>query len=75
MLANKSAIEQLVILVTVKECLVIWVEVNEHEAWILWDSESTTSGFMLFFAHAAATSYSYNVATWNNCAEVLQVHI
>ncbi|KAG6882012.1 hypothetical protein C0995_015005, partial [Termitomyces sp. Mi166 len=34
-----------------KECLVTYVEVNEHPAWTLWDSESTTTGITPQFAH------------------------
>ncbi|KAG6875037.1 hypothetical protein C0992_005470 [Termitomyces sp. T32_za158] len=29
-----------------KECLVTYVEVNGHPAWMLWDSGSTTTGIM-----------------------------
>ncbi|KAG6893983.1 hypothetical protein C0995_015420, partial [Termitomyces sp. Mi166 len=37
-----------------KECLVIYVEVNGHPAWTLWDSGSTTMGIMPQFAHVNA---------------------
>ncbi|KAG6859592.1 hypothetical protein C0995_006853 [Termitomyces sp. Mi166 len=37
-----------------KECLVTYVEVNEHPAWTLWDSESTTTGITPQFAHVNA---------------------
>ncbi|KAG6877854.1 hypothetical protein C0992_009132, partial [Termitomyces sp. T32_za158] len=30
-----------------KECLMTYIEVNEHSAWTLWDSESTTISIML----------------------------
>ena len=33
--------------------MVTWVKVNRHEAWILWDSESTMSELTLSFAHVA----------------------
>ncbi|KAG6881603.1 hypothetical protein C0993_000790, partial [Termitomyces sp. T159_Od127] len=34
-----------------KECLVTYVEVNGHPAWMLWDSGSTTMGITPQFAH------------------------
>ncbi|KAG6898963.1 hypothetical protein C0995_007599 [Termitomyces sp. Mi166 len=34
-----------------KECLVTYVEVNGHPAWMLWNSGSTTTGIMPQFAH------------------------
>ncbi|KAG6892523.1 hypothetical protein C0995_003321, partial [Termitomyces sp. Mi166 len=34
-----------------KECLVTYVEVNGHPAWMLWDSGSTTTGITPQFAH------------------------
>ncbi|KAG6857799.1 hypothetical protein C0995_005237, partial [Termitomyces sp. Mi166 len=37
-----------------KECLVTYVEVNGHPAWMLWDSGSTTTGIMPQFAHVNA---------------------
>ncbi|KAG6884063.1 hypothetical protein C0995_011044 [Termitomyces sp. Mi166 len=37
-----------------KECLVTYVEVNEHPAWTLWDSESTTTGITPQFVHVNA---------------------
>ncbi|KAG6895582.1 hypothetical protein C0992_000528, partial [Termitomyces sp. T32_za158] len=37
-----------------KECLVTYVEVNEHPAWTLWDSRGTTMGIMPQFAHVNA---------------------
>ncbi|KAG6869437.1 hypothetical protein C0995_003081, partial [Termitomyces sp. Mi166 len=37
-----------------KECLVIYVEVNGHPAWMLWDSGSTTMGITPQFAHVNA---------------------
>ncbi|KAG6871062.1 hypothetical protein C0995_008706 [Termitomyces sp. Mi166 len=37
-----------------KECLVIYVEVNGHPAWTLWDSGSTTMGITPQFAHVNA---------------------
>ncbi|KAG6899117.1 hypothetical protein C0995_006996, partial [Termitomyces sp. Mi166 len=37
-----------------KECLVIYVEVNGHPAWTLWDSGSTTTGITPQFAHVNA---------------------
>ncbi|KAG6859478.1 hypothetical protein C0995_008101 [Termitomyces sp. Mi166 len=37
-----------------KECLVMYVEVNEHPAWTLWDSKSTTTGITPQFAHVNA---------------------
>ncbi|KAG6875121.1 hypothetical protein C0993_010740 [Termitomyces sp. T159_Od127] len=37
-----------------KECLVTYVEVNGHPAWMLWDSGSTTMGIMPQFAHVNA---------------------
>ncbi|KAG6875454.1 hypothetical protein C0993_009162, partial [Termitomyces sp. T159_Od127] len=37
-----------------KECLVTYVKVNEHPAWMLWDSGSTTTGIMPQFAHVNA---------------------
>ncbi|KAG6881826.1 hypothetical protein C0995_000454, partial [Termitomyces sp. Mi166 len=37
-----------------KECLVIYVEVNGHPVWTLWDSGSTTTGITPQFAHVNA---------------------
>ncbi|KAG6882169.1 hypothetical protein C0995_013682 [Termitomyces sp. Mi166 len=37
-----------------KECLVTYVEVNEHPVWTLWDSGSTTMGITPQFAHVNA---------------------
>ncbi|KAG6882805.1 hypothetical protein C0992_010611, partial [Termitomyces sp. T32_za158] len=37
-----------------KECLVTYVEVNGHPAWMLWDSGSTTTGITPQFAHVNA---------------------
>ncbi|KAG6875172.1 hypothetical protein C0992_004910 [Termitomyces sp. T32_za158] len=37
-----------------KECLVTYVEVNGHPAWMLWDSGSTTMGITPQFAHVNA---------------------
>ncbi|KAG6858806.1 hypothetical protein C0995_013797 [Termitomyces sp. Mi166 len=37
-----------------KKCLVIYVEVNGHPVWTLWDSGSTTTGITPQFAHVNA---------------------
>ncbi|KAG6875815.1 hypothetical protein C0992_002196, partial [Termitomyces sp. T32_za158] len=37
-----------------KECLVTYVEVNGHPAWMLWDSGSTMMGITPQFAHVNA---------------------
>ncbi|KAG6864009.1 hypothetical protein C0993_009658 [Termitomyces sp. T159_Od127] len=37
-----------------KECLVTYVEVNGHPAWMLWDSGSTTTGITPQFTHVNA---------------------
>ncbi|KAG6894709.1 hypothetical protein C0995_013815, partial [Termitomyces sp. Mi166 len=37
-----------------KECLVIYVEVNGHPAWMLWDSGSTMTGITPQFTHVNA---------------------
>ncbi|KAG6892530.1 hypothetical protein C0995_003298, partial [Termitomyces sp. Mi166 len=37
-----------------KECLVTYVEVNEHPAWTLWDSGSAIMGITPQFAHVNA---------------------
>ncbi|KAG6872454.1 hypothetical protein C0992_009609 [Termitomyces sp. T32_za158] len=37
-----------------KECLVTYVEVNKHPAWMLWDSGSTTTGITPQFVHVNA---------------------
>ncbi|KAH0585686.1 hypothetical protein H2248_008897 [Termitomyces sp. 'cryptogamus'] len=52
----KDAIDQPVLPAQDKECLVTWVEVNSHKAWILWDPGSTTSRLTLLFAHVAGVT-------------------
>ena len=39
-----------------KECLVLYVDVDGHKAWTLWDSGSTTSGITPQFTHVYGIS-------------------
>ncbi|KAG6913615.1 hypothetical protein DXG01_005570 [Tephrocybe rancida] len=52
-LASKEALKRPILAAEDKECLVMWVTINGQQAWMLWDSRSTTSGLTPAFAHVA----------------------
>ncbi|KAG6905949.1 hypothetical protein DXG01_016693 [Tephrocybe rancida] len=57
-LASKEALKQPILAAEDKECLVTWVTVNGQQAWMLWDSGSTTSSLTPVFAHVAGLRVS-----------------
>ncbi|KAG5335504.1 hypothetical protein C0989_001191 [Termitomyces sp. Mn162] len=76
LVVSKDAMECPVLLVQDKECLVTWVEVNGHKAWMLWNSGSTTR-ITPSFTHVAeiqvallATLITLQLGTIGSCSIV-----
>ncbi|KAG5351816.1 hypothetical protein C0989_004808 [Termitomyces sp. Mn162] len=72
--ASKDTIDHSVLPAQDKKCLIIWVEVNSHQAWMLWDSESMTSEITPLFAYVAgiwvallATPITLQLGTIGSC--------